>query len=504
MAKMSRGRVLQFVAAAVVVSVIGWTGLARPWQRDADALVRIKPQDAAVGAAEQTRRTPDAAVRDVTLTAAPTTVKLGTRAVPTWAFNGTLPGPQIRLRAGEVLRARVVNALPAPLTVHWHGIALRSDMDGVPALTQKAIPAGGTFTYEFTVPDPGTYFYHSHSGTQLDRGLYGALVVEPRAATVAPQMQDVPLLLDDWLDGTGTDPDKQLAALKSGGMTGMAAMGGMDRSGATPQAPLGTDTGDVDYPLYLINGRPTTAPQEIAVRPGTQVRLRLVNAGADTPFRVAVGGSRLTVVATDGFDVQPVTVDGLLLGMGERYDVIVTAPKTGAVAVVARAEGKTGQALAVLRASAGPAPAADARPSGLTGRLLTLADLRPAPGTSLTPRRPDRTYRADLTSDMNKYQWGIKVPSEKGVSLPVRQGERIRLVFRNATMMWHPMHLHGHTFQVVQPDGTPGPRKDTVVVVPGATVTVEFDANNPGQWLLHCHNIYHAESGMMTTLSYVR
>ena len=502
MAKVSGRRVLQLVAVAVAVSVIGWTGLTRPWQPDADATARVRPQDPAVVAAEQVRREPDAVVRDVALTAAPKTVRLGTRSVQTWAFNGTLPGPEIRVRAGDVLRARVDNSLPAPLTVHWHGIALRADMDGVPDLTQKAIPTGGTFTYEFTLPDPGTYFYHSHSGTQLDRGLYGALVVEPR--TTAASMQDVPVLLDDWLDDTGTDPDQQLATLKSGGMGGMEGMEGMDMSAATPEAPLGADTGDVDYPLYLVNGQPATAPREIAVRPGEQVRLRLMNAGADTPFRVAVGGNRLTVVATDGFDVQPVTVDAVLLGMGERYDVIVTVPKTGAVAVVARAEGKNGQALAVLRASAGPAPAADAQPAGLTGRLLTLADLRPAPGTTLAPRRPDRTYRTELTGNMNDYRWGIKVPSTNGVTLPVRQGERIRLVLRNTTMMWHPMHLHGHTFQVVAPNGAPGPRKDTVVVAAGATITVEFDADNPGQWAFHCHNTYHGESGMITTLSYVR
>lgn len=496
-------RALPVATAAVAVSLIAWVAVSQPWQPDAAGTVRVGVRDPEVAAAEQARRPPDAVVRDVSLTASPATIRLGARRVNTWVFNGTLPGPQIRLQAGNVVRARVVNQLPAPLTVHWHGIALRADMDGVPALTQTAIPPSGARTYEFTAPDPGTYFYHSHSGTQLDRGLYGALIIDPAtmtSTTIKPQ--DVPLLLDDWIDGTGTDPDTVLRKLQAAGMGGM---GGMQMSSTvTSRAPLGGDTGDVDYPLFLINGRPTSAPQEIPVQPGQQVRLRLVNAAADTPFRVAVAGSRLTVVASDGFEVQPVTVDALVMGMGERYDVLVTAPRSGAMPVVAVAEGKSGQALAVLRASAGPAPSLGVRPAGLSGRLLTLADLRPATGAALTARRPDRTYQVELTGGMHSYRWGITVPTKKGVSLPVRQGERIRLVIRNATMMWHPIHLHGHTFQVDPPDGGVGPRKDTVVVAPGATITVEFDANNPGQWLLHCHNTYHAESGMLTTLSYVR
>lgn len=289
-------------------------------------------------------------------------------------------------------------------------------------------------------------------------------------------------------------------------------MGGMDMGGtegtdmnmgeSSPDAPLGTDTGDVNYPLYVINGRAPSNPAEFAVMPGERVLLRLINAGSDTPFRVALGGSRLTVVATDGYPTEPVEVDTILLGMGERYDVIVTVPDPGAFPLVAVPEGTDASALAVLRSGPGVAPPPDAKPVELTGQLLSLEDLRAAPDVALSRRDPDRTYRVALTGDMASYNWGIAASGDDGTTLTVKQGERVRLVIENQTMMWHPIHLHGQTPQVVN-GNDPGPRKDTVVVPAMGTVTVDFDADNPGQWMLHCHNIYHAEAGMVTVLSYV-
>ena len=511
-------RAVAVVGVAAVVAG-AWAAIGRPWDDDS-APTAVTADAPAVADTEAARRSADAAVREIDLTAAPATIDLGDRTVETWAFNGTVPGPEIRLQSGDVVRATVRNDLPQPLTIHWHGIALRNDMDGVPDVTQDPIAPGAEFVYEFTALDPGTYFYHPHTGMQLDRGLYAPLIVEDPAAPSGER--DIAVLLDDWIDGTGTNPDEVLADLQAEGMAGMD-MGGMDMGGAdeggdtdgpdmgdmdmgdmggmdmaTADQPLGSDTGDVDYPLYLINGRAPAAPAELDVEPGERVRLRLINAASDTPFRVAVGGSRLTVVATDGFPVEPVTVDTLLLGMGERYDVIVTAPADGAAALVAVAEGKDASAMAVLRAGDGDAPAPDTRPAELEGDLLTLDDLTADPAVVLEAREPDRTSTVTLTADMEDYRWGIAVPEEDGVTLPVREGERVRLVITNETMMWHPIHLHGQTFQV-----TDGPRKDTVVVGPMETVTVEFDADNPGQWTLHCHNLYHAESGMTTVLSYV-
>ncbi len=511
------------IVATVALVGAAWLGTAQPWE-DSERDGLVGPTDPVVAATEDARRSDDAAVRDISLTAAPATVDLGDRTVETWAFNGTVPGPEIRLQTGDVLRATVRNDLPDPLTIHWHGIALRNDMDGVPDVTQEAIDPGDEFVYEFTAPDPGTYFYHPHTGTQLDRGLYAPLIVEGEASTQAEYDQDITVMVDDWIDGTGQTPDDVLTGLRSGAASmgdmdmgdmdmgdmdmgdmdmGDMDMGDMGDMGETSaQAPLGDDTGDVDYPLYLINGRAASSPAEFAVTPGERVRLRLINAGSDTPFRVAVGGSQLTVIATDGFPVEPVTVDTLVLAMGERYDVDVTIPAAGPIPLVAVAEGKGAQALAVLRSGFGDNPAPDVTPDELSGQLLALTDLQAAPEVALEDEDPDRTYRAALTGDMADYQWGIATSEDDGASLSVREGERVRLVIENQTMMWHPIHLHGQTFQVVGENGN-GPRKDTVIVPAMGTVTVDFVADNPGQWALHCHNIYHAEAGMLTVLSYV-
>lgn len=458
-------------------------------------------------------------VREVQLTAAPATIDLGGRTVRTWAFNGQVPGPEIRLRAGELLRAEVRNELPQPLTIHWHGIALVNDMDGVPDVTQEAIAPGAEFVYEFTAPDPGTYFYHPHTGTQLDTGLYAPLIVED-PTEAGTYDREITLLLDDWIDGTGESPDEVLERLQGGGseMEGMEGMGGMEgmpgmgtgeaaeeemETATDTQAsegPLGDDTGDVRYPLYLVNGRPPTDPPVFDVGLGEEVRLRLVNAGSDTPFRVAVSGQRLTVVATDGFPVSPTPADAILLGMGERYDAVITIGHEGVFPLVAEAEGKGGRALAVLRTGAGPLPGPEVDVPELRGRLLAPEDLMPTAETALPAGRPDRTYELALTGDMAAYRWGIEVVG--GGELSVREGERVRLVLDNRTLMWHPIHLHGMTFQVVGPGGTAGPRKDTVIVPARDRVAIEFIADNPGRWALHCHNIYHAEAGMQTVLTY--
>ncbi|APB00682.1 multicopper oxidase family protein [Nocardia seriolae] len=471
----------------------------------------VQPDSDPVRAAEQARRIAGAATREVTLRAEPTTVDLGGVQVPTWTYGGALPGKEIRLAKGEVLRADLTNALPAPTTVHWHGLALRNDMDGAPGVTQPAVAPGGSFRYEFTVPDAGTYFFHPHVGLQLDRGLYAPLIVEDPADGRDYGLEAV-VVLDDWLDGVnGRDPDQQLRKLQERGTSGMG-MGGMDMGGMNhgsmgmggdPDAPLGSDPGDVkDYPYYLLNGRIGTDPVTFTGRPGQRLRLRIINAASDTAFRVAVGGHKLRVTHGDGFPVQPVTTDSLVLAMGERYDAVIDLAD-GVFPLVASAEGKTGQAFALIRTGGGTAPAADIRPAELSAPPLTGDRLVAAESVRLPARKPDRTLDVALGMDMHRYVWSINGKSYPDHSmLDVAAGERIRLRFANRTMMFHPMHLHGHTFQVVNPAGT-GARKDTSIVGPMQTVEADFEANNPGQWMVHCHNAYHGEAGMMSILSYV-
>jgi multicopper oxidase len=487
------------------------------------------PDGAQVRKLEAARRRVGGAVRDFRLTPAEGPIDLGGRTVRTWTYGQRLPGSEIRVKAGDVVRAQVTNRLPAGTTVHWHGIALHNDADGVPDVTQSQIKPGARFVYEFSAPDPGTYWFHPHVGTQLDRGLYAPLIVEDPREPLSYDAEWV-VVLDDWLDGVTGDPDQVLAELGKG-MGGMGSgsgdhspMPGMDMPGmdmgsrsASPSpgsAPsgmgghmpmgaeselLGGDAGDVRYPYFLVNGRLATDPETFRAKPGDRVRIRFINAGGDTAFRVALGGHRMTVTHTDGFPVRPVATDALLIGMGERYDVLVTV-KSGAFPLTALAEGKKAAARAVLRTSASAAsPAQNARPGELKGKIIEYAELRPADSVRLKDRRPDRTLRLELTGGMMKYDWAINGRKYDPNKLyAVRSGERVRLSCVNRTSMWHPMHLHGHTFAL-----TPtGVRKDTAIVQPNTSLSVDFDADNPGRWLIHCHNVYHGESGMMTLLGY--
>lgn len=453
-----------------------------------------------VQAAEEARRRPGAGVKELAITAAPLTIDLGSGiSVPTWAYGGAVPGGEIRVKAGDLIRARFTNRLPEATTIHWHGISLRNDMDGVPGMTQDVVAPQGSFTYEFIAPDPGTYWFHPHVGLHLDRGLYAPLIVEDPAEP-GRYDREYTIVLDDWTDGIGQTPEAALEDLRAGrGPHAQHIKGGGPHSDA-----LNSGGGDVSYPLFLINGRHSSAPTELVARKGDRLRLRLINAGADTPFRVAVGGHQMTVTHADGFPVVPVTVDTLMIGMAERYDVTVTVAGDGVFPLMGVAEAKADEAMAVIRSGAGEVPDPGVRPKELNGRMLQRADLVAAESVRLPDGRPDRTYRVELGGGGAGYVWTLNgKPHGKNKPLDVRQGERVRLDFVNTTTMFHPMHLHGHTFQVVNPGGGPGARKDTTIVRPDEPVSVEFIADNPGQWMIHCHNNYHQSGGMMLTLSYV-
>jgi FtsP/CotA-like multicopper oxidase with cupredoxin domain len=259
--------------------------------------------------------------------------------------------------------------------------------------------------------------------------------------------------------------------------------------------------GDVDYPAYLANGRLPEAPAGYTGKPGRRVRLRMINAAADTTFDVAVPGRRLQVTHTDGFPVVPVHVDTLQLSMGERYDAVVTLPD-GATPLVAVPTGKPGTpARILLRAGSGAVPPADLVPQEiLTGRRLTLADLRAVESVRLPERTPDTVQDVVLGGDMSGYRWTINGRTyDQARPLQVRQGQTTRLRLANASMMLHPVHLHGHTF-AVRTGGDA--RKDTIVVPPMGRLLVDVRADNPGNWMLHCHNAFHMEAGMMTRLDY--
>ncbi|MFX1759846.1 multicopper oxidase family protein [Rhodococcus sp. As11] len=458
---------------------------------------------------EQQRRSPGQQVVSARLAPRPVEVDLGGRIVSTWAYDDQVPGPLIRARAGDLLRVEVDNQLPVETSAHWHGLALSNDMDGVPGLTQDPIAAEGRFVYEFTVPHAGTYFYHSHSGLQLDRGLYGALIVDDPADPGAYEHEWI-VVLDDWLDGTGRTPEDVARELgigadtgngdtTTGGMDhGAMDMGGMDMGEETMLSPLLGGAGDVSYPHFLVGGRVPDDPMVLTAAPGQRARIRFVNAGADTAFRVALGGHRMTVTHTDGFPVVPQDTDALLIGMGERFDVLVTLGD-GVFPLFAQAEGKTGYGQAVVRTAAGELPP-QPRPDELDRRVLLGTDLAPRDHVRLAERDHDLYHSVDMGGTMSPYRWTLNGRAHPDVPpLNVNQGQRVRMRMRNMSDMFHPMHLHGHTFALTDT----GLRKDTVTIGPMRTVEIEFDTDNPGRWALHCHNAYHQEAGMMTTVSYL-
>lgn len=445
-------------------------------------------------------------MREYALAAAPLGLELGGREIPTWGYGGGVPGPEIRVKEGETLRVRVSNGLPEDTSVHWHGLPIVNDMDGVPGVTQKPIKPGEEFVYEFAVPVSGTYMYHSHSGLQLDRGLYGSLIIEPKNETLSYD-EEFTVILDDWLDGMEGTPEDALKRLKSGesemsgmegmdgsssGMGGMEGMAGEGKSAQTPP--------DIVYPMYLINGKPPESPEEFKVRRGDKVRLRLINPSGASIYRVALAGHSMTVTHSDGLPVEPVEVYSLRIGMGERYDVLVEAKNPGVWQLAAQAEGTKKVARAVFRygGSSAPPPPADQQPSELGGRMLSYDMLRATPETGKIPvKEPDRIEVFTLDGDEKRYVWTMNGETfDEAERTKIGRDELVRFEFQNRSMMPHPMHLHGHSFRVDNGTGQ-GPIKDTVLVEPMQKIAIDWVADNPGPWALHCHQAYHQEAGMM-------
>jgi FtsP/CotA-like multicopper oxidase with cupredoxin domain len=429
--------------------------------------------------------------RDVRLVAAPGEVDVGGQPYSTWLYNGQFPGPEIRVKEGERLRVAVENRLPEPTTVHWHGIPVPNPMDGVPGVTQSPIEPGDTFVYDFIADVAGSYLYHSHVGLQIDRGLIGSLVVEEKTPRAAYD-REYTVVLDDFLPGPPKPLDAASSRAAPGGRMGRGMMGGMMGMMGNLVPP---------YAGLLINGRPPQVPPVFETKRGERVRLRLLNPSGATTYRVAIAGHRMTVLSTDGQPVEPLAVDALTIGMGERYDVLVEANNPGAWTVMAvSVDADLPPARAVLKYAdaAVASPPIDAFPEGLrAGRLLDVFDLRAVEASD--SRTPDRTIDLTLSGGMMmSTAWTIDGQAYPDADpIEIHEGERIRIRMVNHSMMLHPMHLHGHFFR------TGDVVKDTVIVPPHmGRASLDFTADNPGDWFFHCHNIYHMESGMARVLRY--
>lgn len=443
---------------------------------------------------------PTGQAKDIRLEAISTEVEIApNKIVKAWTYDGKLPGTEIRVKEGERVRITVNNKLPEETTVHWHGQFQRgtNKMDGVPGVTQQAIPVNSEFVYDFRAEPAGSFIYHSHKGLQIERGLVGTLIVDPKQEPLQYD-RDYTVVLDDWLDRT---PEETLAELKRGG-GGM--MGGRRGSGMQMN-----QSSEVNYPTYLINGRSPEIPSEFETKKGERVRLRVVNPSGTTIYRFAVAGHKLKVTHADAMPVKPFEVNTFEIAPGERYDVLVEADNPGVWSIAAvPADGRTkkgGFALLKYTDAQGTSkPGFDQMPTELNGKLLNYSQLlsvENSPASDSAVKELD----VNLSGGMMGYIWTINDAAYPNAEpFEIRAGERIRLKMTNNSMMRHPMHLHGHSFRVLHSkSGNSAPLKDTIIVNHMERVDVEFLANNPGDWAFHCHNAYHMETGMMRIIKYV-
>ncbi|WP_440007960.1 multicopper oxidase family protein [Halomicrococcus sp. SG-WS-1] len=483
--RLSRRSLLRGVGAVGIGSLAGCTSSFVPSSDDEET---VSPRTTVSGRADVRK----------TSTAAPGAVSPADTSARNWLYDGAFPGDELRVTEGDVVRVDLQNRLSAGTTIHWHGVPVPNQMDGVPNVTQQPVQPDETFTYKFRAEPAGTYFYHSHVGLQLDRGLYAPLVIEERSPHVEYD-REYTLLFDDYL----TRPPEPLDGSSNGGGGGMGGGGGGMGGGGPGGGGMGNSgmMGDrrPPYAGLLVNGRLPADPATFDVQQGERVRLRFVNASSATAFRVGVAGHELTVSHADGRPVDPVTVDSFVFGSGERYDAVVEATNPGAWEIQGQAlDGGERPARAVLRY--GDASTSPTRLDSW-GRTLQYGDLRSKRIPEALRGSPDRTFDLTLSPERGgSYGWLIDGQSYPDADpLQIREGEHVRVQMTNRSPVLHPMHLHGHFFRV-------GDAMKDTVLVPGhmGTVTFDFLADNPGDWLFHCHNLYHLESGMARVVEYVR
>jgi len=554
------------------------------------------------------------------LTLSEMTVHLGGKARQAMAINGTIPGPTLRFTEGDDAVLRVRNDLKEETSVHWHGLLVPNDQDGVPHVNMAPIKPGETREFRFRLRHGGTFWYHSHSVLQEQLGIYGSIVITPKGGERVKADRDVVVVLSDWTNERPYDVLGQLRAgrewqqIKKGtaqsivGAIQHDALPDMVKRSMARMPPM--DFSDVGYDAFLANGQPAA---EFPAQPGETVRLRLINASAATYYHLDYAGGGMKIIAADGTDVQPVATGRFLMAIAETYDLLVKVPVQGGawelrattqdgtghsslfigqgerhaapdvpkpniykmgdmagmsgmkgMEGMSEMKGKVDNGMAGMdHASMGqgdmspPEPAmnhsamagmkgmspskpmmktdamADMKgmdhsamqmPAQSPSRAVTKAmppmagmqgmddperpgspyeKLRALRSTVISDARPLREYTFRLQGDMIRYVWTLdgKTFTEADM-INVRHGEKVRFTFINDSMMHHPMHLHGHFFRLVTSAGALSPWKHTVDVPPMTTRTIEFAADEPGDWMMHCHVLYHAEVGMMRVVHY--
>lgn len=526
-------------------------------------------------------------------------IDIGGREGRVITLNGSIPGPIVRLKEGKEAVIHVTNELEEDTSIHWHGILLPAEMDGVPGVSFPGIKPGQTFTYRYPVKQSGTYWYHSHSGVQEQSGHYGPLIIDPAEPEPFEYDREYVVMLSDW---TFEDPKKVFAKLKK--MSDYynfqkRTLGDFFRDisekgfGPTISDRLAwgrmrmspTDIADVTgYTYtYLMNGLSPSANWTGLFKPGERIRLRFINGSAMSYFNVRIPGLKMSVIQSDGQNIKPVEVEEFQIAVAETYDVIVNPVQDSAYTIFAESMDRSGYALGTLATRPGMSasiPALRERPlrtmidmgmpmdkmdnmkgmemnnseaessqnshhhhgsmnmeageivarhgpdhhgpgnssvamvernrlgepgTGLEDvghRVLVYTDLRSL-DRKYTKRKPDLEIELHLTGNMEHYMWsfdGKKFSEVKG-PIPFKYGERVRLTMVNDTMMEHPIHLHGMWMILDNGNGEYNPRKHTISVKPAERLSVEIDADAPGNWAFHCHLLYHMEAGMFRVVN---
>jgi FtsP/CotA-like multicopper oxidase with cupredoxin domain len=481
------------------------------------------------------------------------------------AINGQVPGPTLRFREGDTVTIRVTNRLRTTTALHWHGLILPADMDGVPGVSFAGIAPGETFTYHFKVNQSGTYWYHAHARFQEQVGLYGSIVIDPRNGERHVAQREHVILFSDWTD---LDPEHIYRTLKlqsdyfnrgkrtAGDFIRDARSQGVRATlaerqmwGAMRMQP--TDLADVSgYAYtYLTNGVTPSGNWTGTFAEGERVRLRFINGSAMSVLDLRIPDLKLTVVAADGQDIEPVTVDELRIAAAEVYDVLVEPQSDRAYTIFAQAIDRSGYARGTLAPRAGmeaPIPPLEPRPilamsdmgmrhgggahagmhhgaeaspttptvdmrsaqprtnlddpgPGLRDngrRVLTYADLHTI-GGPIDQREPGRELALRVTGHMQRFIWSFDGRKfSEAPPLHFTYGERLRIALVNDTMMTHPIHLHGMWSEVEDESGAFLVRKHTVALQPGQQIRYAVTADALGRWAFHCHLLYHMEAGM--------
>lgn len=483
------------------------------------------------------------------------------------AVNGQIPMPTLTFTEGDTAEIVVHNLRKEGTSLHWHGLYVPNEQDGVPFLTQMPIEPNETFTYRFPIIQSGTHWYHSHSGLQEQLGMYGSLILlkkedDPSFRKGIDDIPQVPLVLSEWTD---IRPENVHRMLHNANDWGGIKKGTVQSYSEAIKAGhfstkfrnewkrmLAMDVSDVYYDKFLING--ASESQLSQFKAGDKIRLRISNGGASSYFWLQYAGGKMTVVANDGNDVEPVDVDRLIIGVSETYDVVITIPdENTAYEFLATPEDRTKSASIYF--GDGPVQLHSRMPKlkyfegmkmmnammnidgsmddmGMqmslqkmdmntvmyteitgdpekniepTADLVTLnySMLKAPQPTTLPADAPVRELYFELSGNMNRYVWSMdnKVLSEVDKIL-IKKGENVRIVLYNGSMMRHPMHLHGHDFRVLNGQGEFAPLKNVLDIMPMETDTIEFSANLEGDWFFHCHILYHMMAGMNRVFSY--